>query len=354
MIEPFDQIHNKFLLSDKIKEMIRENVDNGKHQALFVGIIDENGIDNYSYGHTAKDQSPIDENTIFEIGSISKVFTSLILADMVVNGEISLHDPIDKFLPENVQTPSRDGKKITLFDLATHTSGLSRMPDYPSNPDLDKEYEYNKDRMYEYLSNFEIPRDIGSKHEYSNIGVSLLGHVLSLHAGKRYEQTLKERILDNLGMDSTCVNQCDELQDRFAKPHALGKQVEELNLDDEMAGAGGVKSSGKDMLEFLAYAMNLKDSKLKKSFELTQIVNHEINEILSVGLGWHMIQKDEKTIIWHNGATDGFASFMGFDPNSKHGVVVLTNSLMPVDEMGYGLLDFDIEELKRVLEKSKK
>lgn len=335
---------DQFTISDTLKESIRERVDTGTHQSIFVGVIDENGIDQYYYGNIAKDESPIDENTIFETGSISKVFTSLILADMVVNGEISLDDPIDKFLPENVKTPSKDGKKITLLDLATHTSGLPVMPNYPPNPDSDKEYEYNKDGMYEYLSDFEIPREIGSQYEYSNIGGSLLGHVLSLHAGKSYEQTLKERVLDKLGMDSTCINQCDELRDRFAKPHALGELVDEVGLDDEMAGAGGVRSSGKDMLVFLSYAMNLKYSELKESFELTQTANHEINEILSIGLGWHIIQTDERTIFWHNGATDGFASFFGFDSDSNHGVVVLTNSQVLVDEIGLDLLEFSVEE----------
>ena len=338
------KILNEFTISDTLKETIRERIDNGTHQSLFVGIIDKEGTEQYYYGQTAKDGNPIDENTIFETGSISKVFTSLILADMVVNGEVNLNDPIDKFLPENVQTPSKDGKQITLLDLATHTSGLPVMPNYPPNPDSDKEYEYDKDGMYEYLSDFEISREIGSQYEYSNTGGSLLGHVLSLQAGKSYEQTLKERVLDKLGLDSTCINQCDELQDRFAKPHALGEIVDEIGLDDEMAGAGGVRSSGKDMLVFLSYAMGLKDSELQKSFELTQTANHEINEILSIGLGWHIIQTDERNIVWHNGATNGFASFVGFDSDSKEGVVVLTNSQVLVDGIGLEILEFSVKE----------
>ena len=127
--------------------------------------------------------------------------------------------------------------------------------------------------------------------------------------------------------------------------------MEELKLDDEMAGAGAIRSSGKDLLKFLAFAMGLKDSKLKKSFELSQTENHKINEFISIGLGWQIIQKNEKKIICHNGATNGFASFIGFDANSKHGVVVLTNSLVFVDNAGFGILDFDIEELKQMLEK---
>lgn len=335
----------QFTIPDTLKKTIHEKIDNGTHQSIFVGVIDENGIDQYYYGYTSEGESPIDENTIFETGSISKVFTSLILADMVENGEINLDDPIDKFLPETVKTPSKDGKEITLLDLATHTSGLPVMPNYPPNPNSTKTYEYDKDGLYEYLADFEVTRDIGSQYEYSNTGGSLLGHVLSLQAGKSYEQTLKTRVLDKLGMNSTCVHQCDEIRDRFAKPHdAQGELVDEVGLDEDMAGAGGVRSSGKDMLVFLSYAMNLKESELKESFELTQTPNHEINEILSIGLGWHIIQKDGQTIFWHNGATKGFASFFGFDPDSNHGVIVLTNSQALVDEIGLDLLDFHAEE----------
>ena len=342
---PLSKSLDEFTISDQLKKTIREKVDDGVHQSLFVGIITNEGTEKYYYGNTAKDGTPIDENTIFETGSISKVFTSLILADMVVNGEVNLDDSIDKFLPENVQTPSFDGHSITLLDLATHTSGLPVMPNYPPNPDLDKEYEFNKAGLYEYLSDFEIQREIGSQYEYSNTGGSLLGHILSLQSGKSYEMTLKERVLDKLGMDSTCVHQCDEIRDQFAKPHALGELVDEVGLDDDMAGAGGVKSSGKDMLLFLSYAMDFEDSELHEAFELTQDANHQINEILYIGLGWHIIDDGERNIVSHNGATNGFASFVGFDSDSNEGVVVLTNSQVLVDEIGFDILDYDVEEL---------
>ena len=344
VIKQFVQAGNQFTLSDSFKETIREKVDDGTHRSLFVGIIDENGVEQYYYGHTGENEKPIDENTVFETGSISKVFTSVILADMVESGDVGLDDPIDKFLPENVKTPSYGEKRITLLDLATHTSGLPVMPNYPPNPDLDKEYEYSKDGMYGYLGDFEITREIGSQYEYSNTGGSLLGHVLSLHSGKSYEMVLKERILDKLAMDSTCIHQCDEIRDRFAKPHGVfGELVDEVGLDEDMASAGGIRSSAKDMLVFLSHAMNLDDSELQESFMLTQIPNHQVNEFLSIGLGWHILQQDERTIVWHNGATEGFASFIGFDSGSKEGVVVLTNSQVLVDEIGWDILNVRLE-----------
>ena len=344
MINQFIHPPAKLPPPDALQKMIVGKVDSGEYESIFVGIITKNGTEQYHYGNTGEGEKPIDENTIFEVGSISKVFTSLILADMVANNEISLDDTIEKFLPENVETPTWNGDKITLLDLATHTSGLPRMPNYPPNPDLDKEYEYDKEGLYEYLSDFQLSREIGSQYEYSNTGGSLLGHVLSLHAEKSYEQTLKERILDKLGLDSTCVNQCDELRDRFATPHSLGEEADEVIFDDAMAGAGGVRSSGNDMLAFLSYAMDFDDSELQPAFELAQTPNHQINEILYIGLGWVIIDNGERNIVWHNGATHGFASFVGYDSDSKKGVVVLTNSQVLVDEIGLDILDFSVEE----------
>ena len=145
-------------------------------------------------------------------------------------------------------------------------------------------------------------------------------------------------------MDSTCANQCDELEDRFAKPHSLGEQTDKINLPDELAGAGAIRSSGNDMLAFLSYAMDFEDSELQPAFNLTQTVNHKINDVMSIGLGWHMIDNGERNIVFHNGATKGFASFVGFDTDTNRGVVVLTNSKVIVDEIGLDVLDFSFEE----------
>ena len=326
-----------FALSDSVKNVIRENVDNGKHQSFFVGIIDGENVDYYYYGTVEKNGKEIDENTIFEIGSISKVFTTLILADMVEKDEISLDDPIGKFLPENVKTPSKDGKQITLLDLARHTSGMPTFPDDFPLWDLNKHREYDREKMYDYLERFEPSREIGSQFEYSNMGNSLLGHILSLHVGKDYEELLKERILDELEMTGTCIKQCDHLMEQFATPHLLGEPIEELNLSKDMVSAGEIRSSGKDMLTFLSYAMGLKDSSLKNAFELAQDANYKANDYMSIGLAWITSENEGQKIVWHNGGTNGFSSFMGFDPESKQGMLILTNSKLNVDDIAIWL-----------------
>ena len=327
----------EFIITESIKKEIRSNVKNGKIQSLFVGITDRKNTDYFFYGSTTQQKKSIDENTIFEIGSISKVFTSLVLADMVEKSEVNLDDPIDKFLPENVKTPTFDGKKITLLDLATHTSGLQSFPDnFPV-----KRYEqilYDRKKMYEYLSQVKLSREIGSKYEYSNFGFSLLGLVLSLKARKSFEPLLHQRVLEVLELDSTCIKLCDGLRERFATPHLFGIATDELSLSEDMACAGEIRASGKDLLSFLSYAMNPEDSSLRKSFELIQKVVYQAEEKHFVGLGWHIFQKDSQKIIAHNGATHGFSSFAGFDPESKKGVVILTNSFNPIDDIGFWIL----------------
>ena len=329
----------KFAISNNVKKVIRENVDNGKHESIFIGIVDGNSTDYYYYGTTASPENggrAIDENTIFEIGSVTKVFTNTILADMIQREEISLDDHIDKFLPEDlVDLPSKYDHRITLFDLATHTSGLPREADNFPIWDFDTYPDYDEDKIYEYLSDLDLPKDVGSQYEYSNFGTSLLGHVLSLNEGKSYEQMLYERISKRLGMDSTCIEQCQELQDRFAKPHFFGILMNEYHLSDAMAGAGGIRSSGSDMLLFLQHVMGHKDSDLRDSLGLTQVKHYYVSDDLSIGLGWHISQDDNsnKTIVWHNGATYGFKSVIGFDPKNDQGVVILTNSKVDVDDI---------------------
>jgi serine-type D-Ala-D-Ala carboxypeptidase/endopeptidase len=145
------------------------------------------------------------------------VFTSLVLMDMVRKGEVSVTDPISKYLPASVKVPERKGRKITLQDLATQSSGL---PPMASNEDSANPYAgYTTEQLYAFLSTYQLTRDIGSQFEYSNLGVSLLGHVLSLRAGMNYEAMVKSRILRPLGMNDTRITLSPEMRTRLAVGH---------------------------------------------------------------------------------------------------------------------------------------
>jgi len=153
---------------------------------IVVGVIDSNGRRVVGYGSLAKnDRRHLDGDTVFEIGSMTKVFTSLLLMDMTRRGEVALTDPVSKYLPASVKVPERNDRKITLADLSTQSSGLPRMPtNFAPKDDTNPYADYSVQQMYDFLSGYQLTRDIGSQYEYSNLGVGLLGHALS---ARRYE-----------------------------------------------------------------------------------------------------------------------------------------------------------------------
>ncbi len=199
---------------------------------IVVGIISEKGTRVVAYGERERGKAEaVNGDTIFEIGSITKVFTTLLLQIMADQGEINLNDPIGKFLPDSVKTPSKAGNEITLLDLATHTSGLPRVPDNLSSPNLDDPYaDYGVNKMYDFLSHYKLGRRIGAKYEYSNFGMGLLGHLLALKAGTTFESLIVSRICAPLHMNSTRITRTAELNSRLATGHsAFGPAV--MNWD---------------------------------------------------------------------------------------------------------------------------
>ena len=164
---------------------------------MVVGIVDARGKRIISYGKLDNGDSPeVNGDTLFEIGSITKTFTTLLLQDMVARGEMKLDDPVEKYLPAIVKVPSWKERKITLLDLATHTSGLPR----------EGAKEWTVPGLYDFLSHHKLRRKPGTKVEYSNLAVALLGQALVLKSGTNYEALVQERICRPLNMGSTCIS----------------------------------------------------------------------------------------------------------------------------------------------------
>src|SRR6185369_7618589 len=207
---------------NEVKSILQDRIDRAKRGVgIVVGLVDEKGTRVITYGKANQDGNrALDGNTVFEIGSVTKVFTATLLADMVERGEVSLNDPISKYLPKTVKTPTRDGKEITLLDLATQTSGLPRLPANfapkdPGNPYAD----YSVDQLYAFLSSYTLTRGIGEKYEYSNLGVGLLGHILSLRAGTDYEALVRKRICQPLKMEDTGITLTPGMKTRLTTGH---------------------------------------------------------------------------------------------------------------------------------------
>ncbi len=344
------------LSTDSVKYILKREVDNRRSAGIIVGLIDEKGRQIVSYGNVKEDsnQQP-DSSTLYEIGSVTKVFTSLLLADMVKKGEVKLDDPISKFLPKSVKTPVRKEKEITLLDLATHRSGLPRYPDNESPKNPNNPYtDYTVEQLYDFLSNYTLERDIGSKYQYSNYGYGLLGHILELKAGINYETLVKQRICAPLKMSNTVITLTPELQSRFAKGHEDNLKTAENWDMPALAGAGALRSTVNDLLNFASANLGLTETKLAAAIELTHQTHDGRTRThlpdLNVALAWHIWKTDLPAttqaneqrpgdIIWQNGRTGGYNAFIGFDKMKKTGIVVLSNSSNDIDDIALHILE---------------
>ena len=325
------------LSSDEIREILARRIDNQKQAVgIVAGVTEPNGRRVVAYGNLANgDPRTLDGDTIFEIGSVTKVFTSLLLADMVNRKEVTLDDPAAMYLPEKVKMPQRSGKSITLLDLSTHSSGLPCVPSNlkPKDP-LNPYANRSVDDLYQFLSGYELPRDPGSEYEYSNLGAGLLGHLLAHRAGTDYESLIRTRITEPLSMPDTVITLSSSMKQRMATGHnALLAPVANWGLSP-LAGAGALRSSANDMLTFLEAFLGYKETPLAPAMKAMLEVRRPAGPggIAKIGLGWLILGESP----WHSGGTGGFRSFVGYDPKARTGVVVLSNAstLTGVDDIG--------------------
>lgn len=325
---------------DDIRANVRARVDNGWTVGIVVGVVDTAGPRYFSYGATACTAGqPVNEHTVFEIGSVTKVFTALALADLAAKRELSLDDPVQRYLPDSVRVPRRDTLQITLRLLSAQRSGLPRLPTNMAPADLTNPYaDYDAGRLYAFLNGHTLTKNPSASYEYSNLGVGLLGFALARRANTSYEQLVVQRIAVPLGLASTRIALTPELRSRLALGHQDNRAVSNWDLD-ALAGAGALRSTAHDLTRFLAAAMGLVRTPLDSAFRLTQVIQGDAGPTMRIGLGWHVMWPDSAPVYWHNGGTGGYHSFIGFDPRRKVGVVVLSNSSHSIDDIGFHALN---------------
>jgi ABC-type multidrug transport system ATPase subunit/CubicO group peptidase (beta-lactamase class C family) len=330
---------------NEVREMLKDWTNRRQPDiGIVAGIIGPTGRRIIAYGKPdAHDPHPLDGDSIFEIGSITKVFTSLLLADMVQHGEVALTDPVSRYLPKEAKVPGRHGRAIALEDLSRHRSGLPRMPlNFPPMNPKDAYRRYSPRDLYRFLAMYPLPRDIGSQFEYSNLGVGMLGYALSLAAGKNYEELLRTRILEPLRMNSTAITLSPDLRARMVPGYSMWFDPgPNWDIGEVFAGAGGLSSTANDLLSFLAAQIGETDAPLKSAIVLTRSSWQPAYASTAIGLGWLKVSAGGKEIICHNGATGSYCAFAGFDPATKTGAVVLTNLATPLGEaedVGFRLL----------------
>ena len=324
-----------------IGAILRERVQSKRAIGIVATTLDHGQPTIHTTGSSDAPAVALDGNTVFEIGSITKVFTASLLADMVARGEVRLDDPVAKFLPTSVRVPSRNGKQITLIDLATQSSGLPRLPNNLAPANNENPYaDYTVAQLYAFLSGYELTRDIGSRYEYSNLGVGLLGHALALKAGKSYEDLVTERILRPLGMNDTRIVLTPAMKSHLAPGHsASGNIVANWDLPT-LAGAGALRSTANDLLKFLAANLDSTSSPLGRVLATTHFARRDVDGAqMRIGLNWHILTALGPPIVWHNGGTGGYRTFIGFDEANKRGAIVLSNQEISADDIGFHLID---------------
>ena len=329
----------------EIRALLVERVDERKQSVgIVVGVIEPAGKRVVSYGRPAtNDRRPLDGDSVFQIGSVTKVFTSLLLSDMVQHGEVKLDDPVSRYLPKGVTMPLYGGSRITLRHLATHTSGLPRDPSNPLSPDPDNPYlGYSIEQLYQFLSTYKLTRKVGSQYEYSNLGGGLLGQVLAKRAGVDYATLVKTRICDPLGMNSTRAHVTADMNKRLVIGHS--ERLDPVPVLDlaVIPGASVLRSTANDLLIFLAAVLGYEKTPLAPA--MAAMLDHPQSTGapgLEIALGWHISTINGTRFVWHNGGLGGCGSFVGYDPKSRVGVVVLSNSESPAvaDQIGFHLLD---------------
>ena len=324
-------------LDDAVRQRAEELTRTGMHASIVIAVIEGKHSAVYGFGsvHAGKNIKP-GADTVYQIGSVTKTMTALLLADAVVDGKVTLEEPVATLLP-GYTVPAFEGKTISLLDLATHYSALPRLPDNfapkdPANPYAD----YTDAKQRQFLAAYHLPRATGSAFDYSNIGYAVLGTALATQAGSSYEALLQSRIAVPLGMRSTSNTPTHGMLARLAPGHQLSGEPTpawDLNV---VAPAGGVYSSARDMIAYLQaymfkplrpYALAIKPQRPLAPDSDTKI-----------GLAWLLEQQQGQSYAWHSGQTGGYTSYAAFTTDGKRGVVVLTNTARTVDALGLSAL----------------
>ena len=314
-------------------------IQNQVVDGLSIGYIEGKNYGIVHLGIANQAQEKANNLTVYEIGSITKVFTGLLLADAVVRGEIDLNAPADVATPAEIRLPSREGHPITWLHLSTHRSGLPRLPGNiepidPVNPYRD----YDSKKAAAFLNQYELPRAPGRSQEYSNFGVSVLGYLVAQKAGKTYEQLLKERIADPLQMTDCTVALSTDQTKRLATPHEkFGSATSPWTFAD-LPGAGGIRATMRDMMRFARAQLTPPTGPLGDAIELTWKQHTKPDASgPGMGLGW-TIAGDGQTR-WHNGQTGGSHSALFVNRELKCAVIVLCNTATDeVDQLAMELV----------------
>ncbi len=360
---------------DDLVALVQDQIDERrKAVGMVVGVADADGQRIVAHGTLERDvQRPVTSETVFELASVTKVFVAVLLSDMVERGEVSLDDPVERHLPSGSKVPQRNGRQITLIDLATHTSGLPPQPyDFPTL-DHPAGATYSREQLYSAVAAHHLTRDIGTEWEYGNVDFALLAHALAHRAGTDFETLVSQRISGPLGLTSTTLLPSGDIAARLASGHDSDLHPRSRPALGALAPAGGMLSSAGDLLTLARALLDLAPSplngRLPSMLAKRRSIRPPICRMLrknwrlmlrmmlrpprdakppvryftraEAALGWFVFGRESEELVIHDGAGPSGAASLALDPHSRTAVVVLSNTGQTVHDISRHLLRRD-------------
>lgn len=327
-------------LEASIDKQANQYISEGNSVGLVVAIIKNGKTFIKGYGTTTKEKQILpDSLSVFELASTSKLFTTSTLQLLVDNGELKIDDKIQSFLTDKVKIPL-PVQNTTLQHLATHLSGFPSLPNSFISKMTDETNPYKDlvtQDIYDYLKTCEGKQSDGT-FEYSNFGMGLLGHILELKSGIKYESLVKQKLLEPLGMKNTFVSIDSLNKSNIVQGYDENNKAAPVWTDNVLTGAGSFLSNASDMVKFIKANLKENETSISKSLILTH--QRQLNG--ETGLGWILHSSADKLlgnndIVWHNGMAGGYASFIVVDKSNNYGIVILSNKAVDVTKFGMKL-----------------
>lgn len=327
-----------FEVSAKIPEAVKTEIDlRIEHQlnpSIVIGIFENGKADFYVKGFQNKAlNQAATTKTVYEIGSITKTFTCLLLAQLINDDKLKLNDPVQKFWPETFKLVDNDNQAITMMQLATHTSGMPRLPANLNPFSNDPYANYDLSQLVFAVNQLNINKS-GTNYAYSNFAFGLLGETLSLIENTTYNDLISIKILQPLYLKQTYML-LDQVPKSLLAQGYSGKKAVDPWQFKALAGAGSIRSSIEDLLAYGIAHLNHSKNNLSTAMQLATNSHYQQGK-LNVGLGWHI---NPDGVIWHNGGTAGFRSIILIDPVQQKVVAAITNTSNNIEDIATHLMN---------------
>ena len=311
--------------SEMVAKQVAPAIKGGLFPGAVIGIYKDGKASFYPVGtlNFDTDEAPTID-TLYEIGSISKVFTGVLFADAVRRGEVSRDTLVDDLLPDGYKVKTKEGEDLKLWHLTTHTSGWATAPINFAPADGEKPFTgYTQEMMFEAVNLMPLQQAPGTKFEYSNFAVGVLGTLVSINAHGEYEAIVKERVIEPLGIENFTIALDEDQQQLLAPATASGRQTKAWGKTGPIDPAGMWVTNAPGLLKFAVANLGEHEGEIYESLTLAREPLFDLGNGQKICSGW-FIAGDGSTY-WHNGMTGGYSSYMAVNPTFNATVVILTN-----------------------------